>query len=394
MKILHTSDWHLGKRLFKSERLPEQELFLEWLIDTITQEKVDVLIVAGDIFDVPSPPNLAQKLFFKFIYQLKELKYLTTIIIGGNHDSSSLLQIPKSFFKDIDCHIRSGLPSCPDESDILIEKDGIIYGFKTLPYFRNFELLNNITKEDNEDENVIKDFFSDYFSNWISKTQPEVKFLIAHHVFGNYEMSGSEHAIHLSGIDHFPLDWVKDKFDYVALGHIHKKMVMNETPPIIYPGSPIPMRFSESGIKRVVLIDSAKEKLSYKMLEVPIFRNLVKLSLTLDNYQKKIKQLILTEKNKNLPTFLEVNMYLDAPEKGLADTIREKLKKSNIELLSYIPLTNNKQNDKSHRIKVGDLSIDELFKKYFTEKYPESDVPKEILNSFNELLQDINNEDS
>lgn len=394
MKILHTSDWHLGKRLFKSERLPEQERFLEWLIKTIKEEQVDVLIVAGDIFDVPSPPNLAQKLFFKFIYQLKEFKDLTTIIIGGNHDSSSLLQIPENFFSDLNCFIRSGLPNGPEESDIIIEKEGVKYGFKTLPYFRNFELLNSLSSEESEDENIIKDYFHNYFSSWKQKASPDFKFLIAHHVFGNYEMSGSEHAIHLSGIDHFPLDWVNTKFDYVALGHIHKKMTLSESPPIIYPGSPIPMRFSESGKKRVSLVEIQNNKLSYKMIEIPPFRNLIKLALNLENYQDELKKLISSEAEQELPTFLEVNMYLDAPEKGLADIIREKLKKSNIQLLSYIPLTNNLTNKKLNQIKVGDLSIEELFKKYFTEKYPESDVPKEIINSFNELLQDINNEDS
>ena len=389
MKILHTSDWHLGKRLFKSERLPEQKLFLDWLLETLQTQNIDVLIVAGDVFDVPSPPNAAQQLFYDFVFNLRKIEHLTTIIIGGNHDSSTLLQIPQQFFAGQNCFIKSGLQKNSEGSDIIIEKNGKSFGFKTLPYFRNFELLNAIEKDDQ-----IEEYFSDFFSTWKSSKAPDYKFLIAHHVFGNYEMSGSEHAIHLSGIDHFPLSWVKEKFDYVALGHIHKKMAMSEEPPIIYPGSPIPMRFSESPKKQVSLITVQEDSLSYEMLEIPIFRRLQKLKLTLENYQAEIKKTILAQDPNQLSTFLEVVIALDAPEKGLADTVRELLKDSNIELLSFVPLISSGGSNKVKSEVVGNLSIEELFERYFVQKYPNSEIPEDIATSFKELLDDINHENS
>ena len=213
MRVLHTSDWHLGKKLFKAQRLEEQSLFLNWLMTTIKTNNIDVLIVAGDIFDVPSPPNNAQTLFFDFIHKLKSFEDLHIIIISGNHDSSSLLKIPEPFFKEQNCHIITGLPLNSSESDVVITKGDETVAFKALPYFRNFELLNQIPNDEDEEIKKFRKYFKNYFDTWKQDLNKEdKKFLIAHHVFGNYEMSGSEHAIHLSGMDHFPLSGVQEGF--------------------------------------------------------------------------------------------------------------------------------------------------------------------------------------
>lgn len=392
MRILHTSDWHLGKRLFKAERLPEQELFLDWLIDYIHNNRIDVLIVAGDVFDVPTPPNNAQKLFYDFIFKLSQIEDLKTIIIGGNHDSTSLLQIPKSFFESSNCFIRSGL--CDEnERDIVIKKDGVSIGFKCLPYFRNFELLNKLrTSTDDSVDNELKEFFNEYFSSWKSSEKLSKKLLIAHHVFGNYEMSGSEHAIHLSGIDHFPLSWTKEHFDYLALGHIHKKMTLSDDPPTIYPGAPIPMRFSESNKKYISIIETDGDNLNYELIQIPVFRNIVQLKLTLEDYKEELASLIQDSESNELKTFLEIHMELDTPQTGLADTIRSILEKSNVELLSYFPVNKIERQQKTKSDNITNLTIDDLFSKYFHQKFPGEEPPKELINSFTELLEDIRNE--
>ena len=117
-KILHTSDWHLGKKLFKTDRYREHEKFLEWLLGEINFREIDILIIAGDIFDVPSAPNLAQKLFYDFVYKLREIKGLKTVVIGGNHDSNSLLRIPQNFFRDNNCFIHAGLFENEDDHNL------------------------------------------------------------------------------------------------------------------------------------------------------------------------------------------------------------------------------------------------------------------------------------
>jgi exonuclease SbcD len=108
-KIFHTSDWHLGKKLFKADRIEEHTQFLEWTYQFLISEKINLLIIAGDVFDVPNPPNVAQQLFYDFIFKIGKIPNFQSIVITGNHDSSSLFEIPKSFFQKHNCHIYTKL---------------------------------------------------------------------------------------------------------------------------------------------------------------------------------------------------------------------------------------------------------------------------------------------
>ena len=205
------------------------------------------------------------------------------------------------------------------------------------------------------------------------------------------EMSGSEHAIFLSGLDHFPLNWVKDKFDYIALGHIHKRMTLSESPPIIYPGSPIPMRFSESNKKHLSIITIEEGSSDFKYVEIPIFRRLEQLKLTPENFESKIQETIKKESDCNtpLPSYLEVLMHLKEPTSGLADRIRDLLSNTEIELLSYIPKIDNSKEQSETNSNINQFNIEELFDKYYQFKYGDNKVPAEIKNSFHQLIDSI-----
>lgn len=395
VRVLHTSDWHLGKKLFKSNRIPEQELFLNWLYDFILVQKIDLLLVAGDIFDVPTPPTAAQKLFYDFVFKLGKHPEVTCIIIAGNHDSNSLLKLPQMFFESLNCHIFTGLENDFHKANFIYEKNNYKIGIKCLPYFRNYELLN-IIESHNGDEKIIDEdacerFFSKYFSAWKNETDLDSKILLSHHVFGNYEMSGSEHAIFLSGMDHFPLPWVKEKFDYIALGHIHKRMALSEDPGIIYPGSPIPMRFSESNKKSVSIIEIDKSGTSYEFKDIPYFRRLEQIKVTPESFRKKLTQLISNDQEQSLPlpTYLEVLMVLEAPTSGLADEIRTMLESSTMELLSYIPQMSSTLEEVGKAPDINQLNIEELFSNYYQFKFGEGPIPSEINKSFHQLIQDI-----
>jgi len=394
-KILHTSDWHLGKKLFKTERYEEQTKFLDWLYGEIKFREIDLLLIAGDIFDVPSAPNQAQKLFYDFIYRISKIQGLRTVVIGGNHDSNSLLQIPQSFFKDNNCIIQAGLCDKDEDHNHIFEKDGLKVGIKTLPYFRNFELLNKIDiKELNESsEEKLESYFRKFFTTWPSEELSH-KVLVSHHGFGQYTMSGSEHAIFLSGLEYFPLNWVISYFDYVALGHIHKKLKLNTSPPVVYPGSPIPMRFSESNQKYVSYIECTPNETKQEFIEIPTFRSLFQVKVNPKNYKDELKH-ALSKKNKNeLRPYFEVFMQLEEPMTGLADEIRSFLSKKDAELLSYIPHIENEDERNEAKTNISNLSIEELFAKYYSVKYESEEVPADIMQSFANILEEIKHEDS
>ena len=98
LKILHTSDWHLGRRLYGRLRYEEFEAFLQWLKDTISAQQVDILIVAGDIFDTMTPSNKAQALYYEFLGKVSRSCCQHVVIVAGNHDSPTFLDAPSSNF--------------------------------------------------------------------------------------------------------------------------------------------------------------------------------------------------------------------------------------------------------------------------------------------------------
>ena len=107
MKILHTSDWHLGKTLFGEKRYDEHEKFLTWLIGVLKDENIDLIIIAGDIFDTTTPSNRAQELYYSFLCNTKTTSCRHVVIIGGNHDSPSFLSAPQELLK----HLNRQIPS-------------------------------------------------------------------------------------------------------------------------------------------------------------------------------------------------------------------------------------------------------------------------------------------
>ena len=110
MKILHTSDWHLGRTLCGRKRTAEFEAFLEWLLAALREHEVDVLLVAGDIFDTVAPTNRAQQLYYRFLCRTAEFGCRHVVVVGGNHDSPSFLDAPKELLSFLDVHVVGAVP--------------------------------------------------------------------------------------------------------------------------------------------------------------------------------------------------------------------------------------------------------------------------------------------
>src|SRR5688572_2974528 len=153
MKVLHTSDWHLGKRLLHHERTEEHQHFLDWLLEIIRNEKVDALIVAGDIFDTGAPSNTALKQYYDFLRSL----YLTgckhVTITGGNHDSIATLNAPKELLKYFNIHVIGGVPeNLEDEIIPLRDEIGEIkLVVCAVPFLRDKDIRLSIAGETAEE---------------------------------------------------------------------------------------------------------------------------------------------------------------------------------------------------------------------------------------------------
>ena len=115
MRLLHTSDWHIGRTLYGRKRYAEFEAFLNWLAETIQQHEVDALLVAGDIFDTSAPSNRAQELYYRFLCRVAASNCRHVVVIAGNHDSPSFLNAPKELLRALDVHVIGS--ACENPAD-------------------------------------------------------------------------------------------------------------------------------------------------------------------------------------------------------------------------------------------------------------------------------------
>ncbi len=370
IKIVHTSDWHLGKKLFRLDRSEEHTLFLNWLLQLIKKEQIDLLLIAGDIFDTPNPPHTALEMYFRFLHQISIETNCEVQIISGNHDSGALIEAPKTLLQFHRVHVTGKLSQKTEDHWRTFKKGQLEVEICAIPFFRSYELIGN---DDNLLTSLKKYFYSDSMNH---------KILLLHHLAGKFETTGSEHLISLSGIESIPPE-ILDHFSYVALGHIHKhqKIASNA----FYSGSPIPMRFSEKSQKMINLITIDDKNIEISSTPIPIFRELFKLNLQEANWKEEINNI---KSKLELKAIAEVEITLSSPQTGLADEIRSILDSKNIELLSFS--THLPQDEASEEISnpVYQLGPIDLFKEFYKNKYPQGTGPEEeIINDFKNILE-------
>jgi DNA repair protein SbcD/Mre11 len=369
MRILHTSDWHLGKRLFKLDRAPEHALFLDWLLQKITTEKIDVLLIAGDIFDTPTPPHQSLETFYNFLHRLSIQTTCETLMIAGNHDSGLLLEAPSKILAPHRVKVWGKLSTnCEDHWTKVGNIDVC-----AIPFFRSFELL---PKGEGDALLALK--------TYLTKEKNGPQLLMLHHLAGMYEAAGSEQVINLSGVDSIPSE-ILHAFDYVALGHIHKPQKIGAQS--FYSGSPIPLRFSETAQKSVVIIEEKEGKLSSHIHPIPIFRNLFIVKTSELKYQEDLEKLRGTTQ---LTPMVEVQIQMTQPKTGLIDEIKTILESNGLELLSFQPVYQIGEKKERRSEKLFELSPLELLSEFYAAKFPEAkELPEDLKSDFSALLDKV-----
>jgi len=394
IKILHTSDWHLGKKLYRFTRLEEQRLFLNWLSRTLTEKNIDILVIAGDIFDVPHPPNDAHKLYYDFLEKASSLcEHI--IIISGNHDSGDFIKATDSLLKDKNITVFDKLHSKKTDNILELEIRDEKISFTALPYFRNIDLhqyynhnFKDLDKNETWKVQVINDLFK------IHNQEIKNHIAISHHSYGDYSATGSEHTLSLSGIESLNTTVFRD-FQYVALGHIHQNQKIKGPSEIYYSGSPIKLRFSEHAKKYCNIVNVESGNVEVQKEVIPVFREIIQIKTDSTNYLSDIKNRITTLKSELTP-FIEVKILMHESLTGLAQLIKELCERNRCELLNIIPVLalDNTQEEEEKILNVHELSPNELFQKFYELKYPETEPPKNLQEKFTQLMSEINNEDS
>ncbi len=331
LKILHTADWHLGKRLEQHERTEEHQHFLDWLIEKITTECIDVLIVAGDIFDTGNPTNIALKQYYNFLWRIKGTCCREVIIIGGNHDSVTTLNAPRDLLKFLNVHVVGGVPEDFNEQVIPIKDSNgdLQLVVCAVPFLRDKDVRLSVTGETAADiATRLRQGICDHYTKFTElvipyKTQGIPVLATGHLYAAGATNSDSEKDIHIGNLGKIGGDQFPEEFDYIALGHLHRPQVVNKMNHIRYSGSPIPLSFSENEDRKLVLILQFDEGNLYKLEEffIPSWRKLIRIKGNMEVVKNKIE--LLQDPLLHFPTWVEVQLETDAH----VNDFEEQLKK-------------------------------------------------------------------
>ncbi len=307
MKILHTADWHLGKKLHKHDLSKDHQLFLDWLINFIQEQKIDLLLISGDVFDLANPPIEARAMYYWFLRQMIQLK-CKIIITGGNHDSAQMLDAPKDILNLLDITVVGGAIN-PIENEVIVLENLVVCA---VPYLRDADLRQAIEGESGASrvENVrlgIKKHY-DTLAEICQEKYPNLPKIAMGHLYAHgVSTSESEREIQIGNEAGIDSDCFSQTFDYVALGHIHRPQIIGGNERIRYSGSPIPLSFSEKNDQKIVLLlevfDNKIQEI--KTIDVPKFRDLKRISGTLEEVKSK---LIAHQNEAQLQAFLEVEV--------------------------------------------------------------------------------------
>ncbi|WP_288443642.1 exonuclease subunit SbcD [uncultured Chryseobacterium sp.] len=399
MKILHTADWHLGKRLDRFSRLEEQVLVMNEIVQIADEQNVDMILIAGDLFDNFNPGVEAAELFYKTLKRLSLNGKRPVIAISGNHDSPSLINAPDPLARECGIiligHPKAEiLPFGTEHFSIINSKEGFIeLKIDSIPFpirilhtpFANEVRLKEYFGENKEEEinRVLAQEWKNLADQFCDDTGVN---LLTAHLYMNkrgaeiLEEPEGEKPIKIGNADLIFSDSIPEQIQYTALGHLHGfQNIGKKEKPVIYSSSPLCYSFSEAGqTKFVSIIDAEPGKIvSYEKKILKSGRALVR--KTFSSIEDTVQWL-----SENPNTFIELTLE---SESFLTADERRLIYQSHNGIVHLIPKVRNLElgESQTHEINLSQ-DIDILFKDYFKSKNGGQEANEELMNLFNEIL--------
>ena len=408
MKILHTSDWHLGRSLYGRKRYEEFAVFLDWLVQTIEDEKVDALLVAGDVFDMSTPSNRAQALYYRFLCRVSTSCCRHVVIIAGNHDSPSFLNAPKQLLRALNIYVIGSMTDVLDDEVIVLHNDeqpeAIVCA---VPYLRDKDIRAVEPGETIDDKNakLVEGLKKHYADVCGIAEQKQTKFKNAGHdgipivAMGHLFTAGGKtvdgdgvRELYVGSLAHVGGEVFPLSIDYIALGHLHVPQTVGSAEHIRYCGSPIPMGYGEATQeKKVVLIEFNSTKPNIQELPVPCFQQLVRIVGSLDDIHTKLEEL----KKEESAAWLDIEYTGSDIVGNLREMLDESLAGSAMEIRR---IKNRRLMDRVIRSVAENETLDDLDAgDVFTRCLDAFEVPaedrEELTVSYNEIIKSLHEED-
>jgi exonuclease SbcD len=401
MKILHTSDWHLGHRLLEQSQQEEQSLFLNWLLEYIGTNCIDVLLVSGDIFDVGVPSAQAQKLYYDFLGRIQNTSCKEVMITGGNHDAPSTLNAPKELLNAFSIRVVGKATENLKDEIFKISANGDEIILAAIPYLRDQDIRRAIASESAEEINnryktALINHFAEVGVYCEAMKTSDTSVIAMGHLFAiGGKTSESEQSIYVGNLGDIGAADFPSVFDYVALGHLHRAQMVGGKNQIRYSGSPYMLSFSEVGQDKKVVEIQTGESLKIMEITVPTFRKILQIEGSVESCKAQLEKLntdyheltpwvevILINEKEATTGYKEINDFaINIQPEVLKITVKDERKYDVLK-----SLVDNAQHIKS-------FTPLEVFKLKCKEMNVDLDEKPEMLDAFNEILQLVTEND-
>ena len=394
MRILHTADFHLGKNLEGFSRMDEQEEFLKDFIKIVKENNIDLVIIAGDIYDNSNPPARAEKMFYSTLKQLSEDGERLILVIAGNHDNPErlvaagplarehgiiMIGTPKTIIEKGDYGKHKVINSGEGFIEIEINNEKAV--ILTVPYPSEKRLNEVLYKDMDEEEEKLKSYsdrihklFNDLKVNYREDT---INLVVSHLFAMESKEGGSERSIQLGGSYIVDGSCFPKEAQYIALGHVHKpQIVPNTNNKARYSGSPIHYNKKEINSEKKCFIIDVKAKEEAKVIEVPF-----KVYKPIEIWKcKSIDEAIeKCEENSGKSSWVYLEIETD---RYIREDEIKAMKSLKDDILEIIPKIKSEENDDEEIRNFSEKTFEEMFKEFYKKERdvePDEELVKMLL---------------
>lgn len=424
MRILHTSDWHLGQNFFTKSRKKEHQAFMLWLLEQVDAQSIDAVIVAGDVFDTGAPPSYARELYNQFVVDLQK-KGCTLVVLGGNHDSVSTLNESKQLLACLNTYVVAS--SEDDLSSQLFtlnnskgEPGAILCA---IPYLRPRDLVRSeagISSQQKQQgiSEAIKQHYGALYQLALERREQldlNLPIITTGHLTAlGVSQSESVRDIYIGTLDGFAADGFPPA-DYIALGHIHRPQIVAKRENIRYCGSPIPLSFDElSSNKQVVLVEfGTGEKATsetpsaakIELLPIPMFQPMATIKGDLAHIESELTRLCSeipqSNQSKDSETlWLAIEVECQDYLTDLQQRVQTLIEDHPVEVLQLRRARQAKTQalQQQHKETLAELTPFDVFEKRLAQEVFESDVEQKrcerITQQFRNIVEEVRDENA
>ncbi|HHZ01912.1 MAG TPA: exonuclease SbcCD subunit D [Tissierellia bacterium] len=403
MRILHTSDWHLGKNIEGFSRMDEQEMFLNDFVNIVKEKNVDMIIISGDVYDSPNPPARAEKMFYDTLKKISSEGERLTLVIAGNHDNPErlvaagplardhgiiMLGTPKSYVEKGEYGKHRVVDS--GEGFVEVEIKGERAVVLTVPYpseKRLNEVLYDVMEEEEERVKTYGERIKTLFDSLSEKYRDDTINIAVSHLFAmGSEEAGSERNIQLGGSYIVDGGCFPEKAQYVALGHIHKPQIVPGTGKRVrYSGSPLHYSKKEINFtKKCFIIDiKAREEYNLEEVELKVYK-----PIEIWKCQSIEEAITMCEKNKDRDCWVYLEITTD---RYLREDEIKQMKAFKKDILEIVPIIKNEDREEIDINSFSEKSFEEIFREFYI-KERSVEPQQELMELLLKILQEETHE--